>query len=85
MIEILGVDSDPAHTEGALTHFVNSDLGPELAQPHREIGVLHLPCEGFLQGTLQTWCGINVECSSGQVGRGEEWEALDVVPMGVGQ
>jgi hypothetical protein len=48
MVKILGADRDPANTKGALAHLVNSDLGSELAQSNRKVGVLHLPRECVL-------------------------------------
>src|SRR5262245_41197634 len=89
MIEVLGDDAGAGDRELALHEIVKPDGRVELFQRHREIGPLHLAGEGRLEllasaaGT-STARGIEIPLVPGGEERREEWKALDVVPMRVG-
>src|SRR5262249_60228418 len=83
MVEIARRHLDVVDLEGALDQVVIADRGAELVECDREITVLHLPGERFAQGLAESFGAINVPFVARLEQRREEWNALDVIPMGM--
>jgi hypothetical protein len=81
MIQIAGRDFDIVDIEGALDEVVIANLGSALIERDREIGILHLPGQGFTQGLAEALRAVYVPLVTGQKKRSKEWDALDVIPM----
>jgi hypothetical protein len=81
MIQIVGGDFDIVDIEGALNEVVIANPSSALIEWDREIGVLHLPGQGFTQGLAETLRSVYVPFVTGHKKRSEEWDALDVIPM----
>jgi len=80
MIQIVGGDFDIVDIKGALNEVV-TNLGSALIQREGEIGILHLPGQGFTQGWAEALRAVYVPFVAGHKKRSEEWDALDVIPM----
>jgi hypothetical protein len=83
MIKIVGGDLDIINIEGTLDEVVIANLGATLIECDREIGIPHLPGQGFTQGLAKALRAIDVPFVAGHKKWSEEWDALDVIPMGV--
>src|SRR6266581_9064894 len=81
MIQIVGGDFDIVDIKGALNEVVIANLGSALIQREGEIGILHLPGQGFTQGWAEALRAVYVPFVAGHKKRSEEWDALDVIPM----
>jgi hypothetical protein len=81
MIQIVGGDLDIVNIEGALNKVVIANPCCALIERDREIGVLHLPGQGFTQGLAETLRSVYVPFVTGHKKRSEEWDTLDVIPM----
>src|SRR5262245_9226952 len=83
MIQIVGGDLDIVDIEGTLNEVVIANLGPALIEREREIGIPHLPRQSFAQGLAEALRAVDVPFVAAHKKRGEEWDALDVIPMRV--
>jgi hypothetical protein len=81
MIQIVGGDFDIVYIEGALNEVVIANLGSALIERNGEIGVLHLPGQGFTHGLAEALRAVYVPFATGHKKRSEKWDALDVIPM----
>jgi len=63
---------------------VIADLGPHLIEPHGEIDILHLAGQRVVQGLTEALGGIDVPLVSGPEEGSKEGNALNVIPMGMG-
>src|SRR5215467_14072377 len=76
-------DFDVVDIEGAFDKIVIMNCGSELIRCYRKISVLHLTCERFAQGLVEALGTVDVPVIASHEKRGEERDALDVIPMGV--
>jgi hypothetical protein len=83
MIEVLSADRHLANGEGILDEILKGDLGLELVQANREVGVLHLPGQHLGQAVVAPSGCVDSEAVARDEDRPEEGETLDVVPVGV--
>jgi len=83
MIQVLSCHANVFHGEDAFHEFVVADGGWELLEAHGEIRVLHLPGQGVLKMLTQPARRVDIPFIPGREKRGEEGEALDMVPVGV--
>src|SRR6266511_1456772 len=81
MIQIVGGDFDIVDIKGALNEVVIANLGSALIQREGEIGILHLPGQGFAQRLAEALRAVYVPFVAGHKKRSEERDALDVIPM----
>ena len=83
VVQVLRLDRDVADPEHPLAEVVIADRGPELRELDREIGVLHLAGEHLAHSVGEAVRRVDVPLIARDEKRGEERQALDVVPMGV--
>src|SRR6266446_2950378 len=81
MIQIMGGDFDIVDVEGALNEVMIANPGSALIKSDGEIGVLHLPGQGFTQGLPEALGAVYVPFVAGRKKRTKEWDALDMIPM----
>ena len=81
MIQIAGGDLDILDIEGALNEVVIANRGSALIERDGEIGILHLPSQGFTQRLAEALGAVYVPFITGHEKRSEKWDALDVIPM----
>mmetsp|Transcript_28434 Transcript_28434/g.66726 ORF Transcript_28434/g.66726 Transcript_28434/m.66726 type:complete len:387 (-) Transcript_28434:18-1178(-) len=74
----------PPHVEVALSEVVIPDVGPEVVEVDGEVIVLHLPGERIANAPGATARTVHVPRHAGDEQRDEEREALDVIPVRVG-
>jgi hypothetical protein len=84
VIEIAGCHLDVRNLEQSLHEVMIANGSAELLEGDREIGVLHLPRKSLFEAFSKPSWGIDVPDISRNKERSKEWEALDMVPMGVG-
>ena len=77
----MGGDFDIVDIEGALNEVVIANLGSALIERDGEIGILHLPSQGFTQRLAEALGAVYVPFITGHEKRSEKWDALDVIPM----
>ena len=83
MVEIARRDRDVVDLELPLDEVVVLDVGAEVEELDREVRVLHLPGERVVDRRVETARAVDVPHVPGLEQRGEERQALDVVPVGV--
>ena len=83
VIQVLRLHEHLTDAEKPFIQFREMDAAPEIVQPHRKVGVLHLPGKGVLHAAMEARVGVDVQLGVGVEGGAEEREALDVVPMGM--
>ena len=76
-------DFDVVNLERAFDKIVIMNCSSELIRCYGKISVLHLTCERFAQGLVETLGTVNVPVIASHKKRGEERDALDVIPMRV--
>src|SRR5262245_28814818 len=69
--------------ERAFDKIVIMNCRSELIRCYGKISVLHLTCERFAQGLVETLGTVDVPVIASHKKRGEERDALDVIPMRV--
>ena len=74
-------DFDVVDIEGAFDKIVIMNCSSELIRCYGKISVLHLTCERFAQGLVETLGTVDVPLIARHKKRGEEWDALDMIPM----
>jgi len=72
---------DIVDIEGALNEVVIANLGSALIERDGEIGILHLPGQGFTQRLAEALGAVYVPFVAGRKKRTKEWDALDMIPM----
>src|SRR6266853_1615413 len=77
----MGGDFDIVDVEGALNEVMIANPGSALIKSDGEIGVLHLPGQGFTQGLPEALGAVYVPFVAGRKKRTKEWDALDMIPM----
>src|SRR5262245_22377119 len=85
MVQITGGDAQTANLEGTLGEGVVTYGGAKLLEGNREIGVSHLPLQRRLKGLPRTPWPVDVPLVPWCEQRCEEGQALDVIPMHVGE
>jgi hypothetical protein len=83
MIQIAGGNLDIVYIEGALDEIVIANLSSALIECDREIGILHLPGQAFTERLAESLGAVYVPFVAGDKKWSEEWNALDMIPMGV--
>src|SRR6266571_2556742 len=73
MIQIAGGDFDIVDIEGALNEVVIANLGSALIERDGEIGILHLPSQGFTQRLAEALGAVYVPFVAGRKKRTKEW------------
>jgi hypothetical protein len=81
MIQIASRDFDIVDIEAALNKVMKANLRSALLEFDGKIGVLHLPSKRLTQGLAEALRTVYVPFASGCKQRGEERDALDVIPM----
>ena len=81
MVQVSRSDRDVIDLEFAFDQLVVVDLGAHFIEPHREIGILHLPGQRFLDGLPDASGRVNVPFVSWHKKRSKERNALNVIPM----
>ena len=81
MIQIVGGHPDIVDIEGALDEVMIANPRCKLIERDGEIGVFHLPGQGFTQGLAESFGAVYVPFVAGFKKRSEEWDALNVIPM----
>ena len=76
-------DFDVVDIEGAFDKIVIMNCGSELVRCYGKISVLHLTSERVAQGLVETLGTVDVPLIARHKKRGEEWDALNVIPMSV--
>src|SRR5262249_12470625 len=76
-------DFDVVDIEGAFDKIVIMNCSSELIRCYGKISVLHLTCERFAQGLVETLGTVDVTLIARHKKRGEERDALDVITMSV--
>src|SRR5262245_40909027 len=76
-------DFDVVDIEGAFDKIVIMNCSSELIRCYGKISVLHLTSERFAQGLVETLGTVDVPLIATHKKRGEERDALDVIPMRV--
>jgi hypothetical protein len=76
-------DFDVVDIEGAFDKIVIMNCSSKLIRGYGKISVLHLTCECFAQGLVETLWTVDVPVIASHKKRGEERDALDVIPMRV--
>jgi len=84
VVQILRSDFYITDVKIAFDQFVIADLGPHLIEPHGEIDILHLAGQRVVQGLTEALGGIDVPLVSGPEEGSKEGNALNVIPMGMG-
>src|SRR5215211_8876004 len=77
-------DPQVANLKTALHQVVVADRRGELLESDREVGVVHLSGQDVLQTLPRPTRCVHVPFAVGHEQRPEKWQALDMVPMGVG-
>jgi hypothetical protein len=85
VIQVLCLDRRITDRERILAQVVELDLGLELVEADREVGVLHLPGQDAQELFVAARWRVDRETVARHEGRPKERKALDVVPMGVTQ
>ena len=85
MVQITRGDAQPANLEGTLGEGMVADGGAKLLDSNGEIGVGHLPRQQRLQGLPRAPWPVDVPLVSRCKQRCEEGQALDVIPVHVGE
>ena len=85
VVQVAGGDAHPAGVEAALSEVVEADSSGELTQVEGEVLVAHLPAQDAPQALPGAAGGVDVPLAPRYAERGEEGEALDMVPVGVGE
>ena len=83
VVQIPRLDIDLAEPERALDEIMIAGRGAKVLQTDRKVGLLHLPGESIAQGVAEAVGPVDVPFIAGHEQRREEWQALDVVPVGV--
>ncbi|CAA9230555.1 MAG: hypothetical protein AVDCRST_MAG20-1113 [uncultured Acidimicrobiales bacterium] len=68
-----------------VVHVVEGDVTPEVGRPHGEVGRAHELVEGVLERLAPLRRAVDVEAGADAVDGHEERQALDVVPVEVGE
>src|SRR5262249_17061384 len=84
MVQVLGNDAHAPDRKLSLDEVVIPDAGVELLQCHRKIRVLHLAGERRFKLVPDAGWGVDIPLVAGDEQRREEGEALDVIPVRVG-
>src|SRR5204862_5113502 len=85
MVHGLGGDLKVPDLEGLLAELGEFDPRGELDAADREVAVLHLEHQRFLERLLQRARPGDEKLVPRKVDRGEKWKTLDMVPAGVGK
>ena len=83
MVQILRRHSNAPEIKHALRQIVEPDLGVQGLKCDREILVGHLSCEARLELPAAAARGVDLPEVARDEQRREEWESLNVIPMGV--
>ena len=83
MVQVMRGDLDIVDDERAFDKVMIADAGLELIERDREIGVFHLPGQGFAQRLAEPLGSIDVPFAAGDKKRSKKRDALDVIPMGM--
>src|SRR5262249_6678919 len=83
MVQVMSGDFDVVDIEGAFDKIVIMNCSSELIRCYGKISVLHLTCERFAQGLVETLGTVDVPLIARHKERCEERDALDVIPMRV--
>src|SRR5262245_393072 len=83
MVQVMSDDFDVLDMECAFDKIVITNCSCELIRRDGKVGVLHLTCERFAQGLVETLGAVNVPLVARYEERGEERDALDVIPVRV--
>ena len=83
MVQVCRRDGGIPDPERLAAVFVDVDRGNQVTERDREVVGLHLAAEDRLQRLATPGRAVDVERRAGGVGRDEEREALDVIPVGV--
>src|SRR5262245_66529328 len=81
VIQVAGPDRDIGDSKSSLYQLMVSDLGAELVQLYRGVGILHLTFESLAQRLAHSLGGVKVPFVTSGKEWSEERDALDVVPM----
>ena len=78
-------DMDGADAEGGLFEFFDKDIGGDFLKADREEGAFHLAGENVDEAVACAFVAEDAEAVLLLIDREKKWQALDVVPMGVGE
>ena len=79
------VRTDERGTDGEIkiAQLFDLDVAGQFRERHGEIGAFHLAGEGGFQTFARAFAAEDAEAAAGFINRGEERQALDVIPVGV--
>jgi len=80
-----GFNADRAEREIKVTQFINLDVAGQLLEADGEVGAFHLARQDFEQTAAGTLVAEDADAVVRAVERLEKGQALDVIPMRVGQ
>ena len=83
VMEVLREDPDAPHLVRSLAELLERYRRRKLRDVHGEVGELHLAGEHFAQRARASFRSADGDAIAGDEQRGEEGEALDVIPVGV--
>ena len=83
VVQVMRGDLDIVDDERAFDKVVIANRGLKLIERDREIGVLHLPGQGFAQRLAEPLGSVDVPFAAGDKKRSKKRDALDVIPMGM--
>ena len=84
MVGAVRADERGADGEIKIAQFFDLDVAGQFRERHGEIGAFHLAGEGGFQTFARAFAAENAQAAAGFVNRGKERQALDVIPVGVG-
>src|ERR1700680_1540512 len=85
MVHGLSVDGEPVKTMSSLAQIPIGDASRELIELYREIMMLHLTGQNVPQRNMGFVGTVYSEVISRNKQRREKWEALNVIPMRMGE
>ena len=84
MIRAMGADERGADGEIEIAQFLDLDVAGKFRKRHGEIGAFHLAGEGGDESLVRAFAAEDAEVAAGFVDGREERQALDVIPVRVG-
>ena len=84
MVGAVGADEGGADGEIEVAQFLNLDVAGELGEGDGKVGAFHLAGEGGFEAGAGAFAAEDAEAAAGFVEGGKEGQALDVIPVGVG-
>ncbi len=84
MVCAVGADERGADGEIEIAQFLDVNVAGQFGERHGEIGAFHLTGEGGDEAFVRAFAAEDAEAAAGFINGRKEGQALDVIPVGVG-